>query len=265
MSIERSKGNGGQRSRVQTAELKIADGGFALNGHGKPRNYILSQLPKDQLAALAKAFVPVDLPLGFRLSQPNQEIEHLYFLSSGLISIDALTESGDSIEIGLIGREGFSGVNGLLGFPQMLHAVVMQGAGTGHRIRLSTFREEFAKGGVLLQLVHSFLYMQMTQMSQSVLCNRLHPVEARLARWLLTSADRMESEKLQLTQEFLAQMLGSRRSTVTVAAGSLQRAGWIDYSRGRIRIVNRAGLVSATCECYQIVRSTYDRMLPKNF
>ncbi|WP_263383415.1 Crp/Fnr family transcriptional regulator [Granulicella arctica] len=235
------------------------------NGLARPRNYILAQMPEAQFHYLSKFLVPLDLPLGFHLSQPHQDIENLYFPTSGLISTDALTESGDSVEVGVTGREGFAGVVGLLGYPQMAHSVIMQGSGAGYRIRMSVFREEFLKGGQLAQLVHSFLYMQMTQMTQSVLCNRLHPVEARLARWLLTSADRMESNMLQLTQEFLAQMLGSRRSTVTVAAGSLQRAGWIDYTRGRIQIVNRVGLESAACECYRIVRTTYDRMLPANF
>jgi CRP-like cAMP-binding protein len=128
---------------------------------------------------------------------------------------------------------------------------------------MSILREEFLKGGVLAGLVHDFVYLQMVQMTQSVLCNRLHPVEARLARWLLTSADRSESEQLMLTQEFLAQMLGARRSTVTVAAGALQRQGMIDYKRGKIRIVNRPALECVTCECYQIVRTAYDRVLPR--
>jgi CRP-like cAMP-binding protein len=238
----------------------------ASNGGGaRPRNYILSQMPEPQFSSVAKALVPVELPIGMQLSQPNQDIEYLYFPTSGLISTDALTESGDSIEVGVTGREGFAGVAGLLGHSQMANSVMMQGTGTGYRIRMSHFREEVLKGGPLLQLVHSFLYMQMTQMTQSILCNRLHPVEARLSRWLLTSADRMETENLQLTQEFLAQMLGSRRSTVTVAAGNLQRRGYIDYSRGRIKIVNRAGLQSASCECYRIVKATYDRLLPKNY
>ncbi len=237
----------------------------ALLESPRPRNYILSRMPEANFAALAKFLVPVELPLHFALSRPNQEIEHLYFLTSGLISTDALTEGGDSIEVGVTGREGFSGVNGLLGHPQMSHSVVMQGGGYGFRIRLAVFREEFLKGGPLAQLVYSFLYMQMTQMTQSILCNRLHPVEARLARWLLTSADRMESETLQLTQEFMAQMLGSRRSTVTVAAGGLQRAGLIDYSRGRIRLTNRDGLEGAACECYRIVKTTYDRLLPRDY
>ena len=231
----------------------------------RPRNFILAQMPEAQFASLARFLVPVELPLHFQLSQPNQDVEFLYFLTSGLISTDALTESGDSIEVGVTGREGFSGVCGLLGHAQLHHLVVMQGAGFGYRIRVAPFRDEFLKGGPLMQLVHSFLYMQMSQMTQSILCNRLHAVEMRLARWLLTSADRIESEKLELTQEFLAQMLGARRSTVTVAAGELQRNGLIDYSRGRIQIVNRVGLEAAACECYRVVRGVYDRLLPKDY
>ena len=234
-------------------------------GRSRPRNYILSRMPEEQIQALAKYFVPVELPLNMQLSLPNQAIDYCFFPVSGLISTDALTEKGESVEVGLIGREGFSGLPALLGQQQMSHAVVIQGAGAALRIRASILRDEFVKGGVFGQLVHEFTYMQMVQMTQSVLCNRMHQVEARLARWLLTSADRTEAEELMLTQEFLAQMLGARRSTVTVAAGELQRMGAIDYSRGRIRIINRETLEAKACECYAIVRSTYDRMLPKNF
>ena len=234
-------------------------------GAVRPRNYILSQMPAEPYANIARFLVPVELPLHMQLSQPNQAIEHLYFPTSGLISTDAITESGESVEVGVTGREGFSGVNGLLGHPQMAHTVVMQGGGFGYRIRLSVFREEFLKGGALQQLVYSFLYMSMTQMTQSILCNRMHPVDARLARWLLTSADRMEEETLQLTQEFLSQMLGSRRSTVTVAAGGLQAAGLIDYSRGKIKITDRPGLEQCACECYGMVRAVYERLLPAEY
>ena len=111
------------------------------------------------------------------------------------------------------------------------------------------------------RLVHSFAYLQMVQTTQSVLCNRMHEVDARLARWLLSSADRMESDSLNLTQEFLAQMLGVQRSTVTVAAGDLQRAGVIGYSRGKINILDRPALISKACECYSIVNSSYDRII----
>ncbi len=229
----------------------------------RPRNLILSQLPADEYAALSKHLVPVELPLEKRLSEPNQPIEFVYFLNTGLISTDAVTERGEQVEVGLIGREGFSGLPALLDQPQMSHMVIMQGAGEGFRIRSSVVRAEFLKGGTLQKLVHSFAYLQLVQITQSVLCNRMHEVEARLARWLLSSADRMESEYLHLTQEFLAQMLGVQRSTVTVAAGELQRNGMIGYSRGRIHILDRTGLAAKACECYGIVNAVYDRMLKK--
>jgi CRP-like cAMP-binding protein len=231
------------------------------NSAVRPRNAILTQLPDDEYAALAKFMTPVDLPLGKQLSEPNVPIEYVYFLNSGLISTDALTEKGESVEVGVIGREGFSGLPALLDQPQMSHSVLMQGIGEGVRIRSSIVRDEFLKGGMLQQMVHAFAYLQLVQVTQSVLCNRMHEVNARLARWLLTSGDRMESESLHLTQEFLAQMLGVQRSTVTVAAGELQRAGMIEYSRGKIKIADRAALTKVSCECYHIVSSSYNRIL----
>jgi CRP-like cAMP-binding protein len=231
---------------------------------GRPRNAILSQLPDEEYAVLARHMLAVDLPLEKRLSEPNQPIEYVYFLNRGLISTDAMTKEGESVEVGVIGREGFSGLPALLNQPQMSHMVVIQGIGDGFRVRSAVVREAFLKGGMLQKLVHSFAYLQLVQMTQSVLCNRLHQVEARLARWLLTSADRMESETLNLTHEFLAQMLGVQRSTVTVAAGDLQRAGLINYSRGKVEILDRKQLTALTCECYGIVTSSYQRMLQIN-
>jgi CRP-like cAMP-binding protein len=219
----------------------------------------------DQFRALVRHLVPVELPLGMRLSEPNQAVEFLYFPVSGLISVDALTERGESVEVSVIGREGFAGVAGLLGHRQMAHSVTMQGAGAGLRIRTGVVREEFLKGGAFAQQVHSFFYMQMVQMAQSVLCGRLHAVEMRMARWMLTAADRTQTDSLQITQEFLAQMLGSRRSTVTVAAGQLQRQGLIEYLRGRVRIVDRPGLEALSCECYQVVRATYDELIGREY
>ena len=231
------------------------------NTAGRAPNFILSRLPQQQYTELSRHFVPVDLPQGMHMGEPNQANKFIYFPVSGLVSVDALTEAGESVEVGVIGREGFAGVAGLLGQPQMPHSVIIQGAGSGLRIRTSVLREEFLKGGVLAELVHQFIYLQIVQTSQSALCNRLHPVDARIARWLLTASDRMKSEKLGLTQEFLAQMLGSRRSTVTVAAGNLQRKGLIDYARGRVQILDRPGLEGVACECYGIVRSAYQRVL----
>jgi CRP-like cAMP-binding protein len=222
-------------------------------------------MPEEQFRAFAKYLVPVDLPIGMQLGTPNAPQDYLYFPVSGLISVDALTVRGESVEVGVIGREGFSGIYGILGHVQAAHSVIMQGAGAGMRIRTAIVRDEYMKGGVFGQLVNSFIYMQMIQMSQSVLCNRLHPVEMRMARWMLTACDRMQQDSLNITQEFLAQMLGSRRTTVTVAAGQLQREGLIDYSRGRVKIVDRPGLEARTCECYGIVRSTYDRLIGRDY
>jgi CRP-like cAMP-binding protein len=222
-------------------------------------------MPEEQYRAISRFLVPVDLPLGMRLGEPNSPQDFLYFLVSGLISVDALTERGESVEVGVVGREGFSGVYGILGHRQAAHSIIMQGAGAGLRIRTAIVRDEFLKGGQFATLIHTFIYTQMVQMSQSVLCNRLHPVEMRMARWMLTACDRMQADSLNITQEFLAQMLGSRRTTVTVAAGQLQREGLIDYSRGRVRIVDRAGLEAKSCECYGIVRAVYDRLIGRDY
>lgn len=229
----------------------------------RPRNIILSQLPDDEYASLAKYFVFLDLPLEKRLSEPNRPIEFLYFLNTGLISTNAVTAHGDQVEVGVIGREGFSGLPALFDQPQMSHSVIMQGIGEGVRIPSAVVRTEFLKGGMLSKLVYSFTYLQFVQITQSVLCNRVHEIEARLARWMLSSADRMESDTLHLTQEFLSQMLGVQRSSVTVAAGELQRQGLIGYSRGRIHILDRPGLTAKACECYGIVNASYDRLLKK--
>lgn len=238
---------------------------FQLKSAVRPRNLLLSSMPEEQFRGIARFLVPVDLPLGMRLSEPNEPVEYIYFPVAGLISVDALTERGESVEVGVVGREGCSGLFGILGHTQGAHTVIMQGPGAGLRVRTSVVCDEFLKGGPFTQALHSFIYMQMVQMSQSVLCNRLHPVEMRMARWLLTAADRTQSETLRITQEFLAQMLGSRRSTVTVAAGQLQREGLIDYSRGKVKIVDRPGMQLRACECYRIVRETYDRMIGRDF
>lgn len=235
-----------------------------VTGPSRSRNAILAHLPEEQYARLAGALQPVELTLGMELSQPNEVIEYAYFPEKGLISTDALTRSGDMIEIDVVGREGLTGLPALYGQPQMSHAVVVECAGHGHRIRTSLLRDVFLEGGELRRVIHNFSYLQLVQISQSVLCNRLHDVEARLARWLLTSANRMESDEIRLTQEFLAHMLGVQRSTLTVAAGELQRNGAIGYSRGKITIVSRPLLKKAACECYEIVDSAYRRLLKRD-
>jgi CRP-like cAMP-binding protein len=226
------------------------------------RNFTLDRLPKSLMDELAPHLFRVELPQSTYLLKPLQPITWIYFLEQGMASITGATEQGEAVEVGVIGREGLIGVSALLGQPQGQNTMIMQGSGHGYKIRASVLREYFLKSAPLQQLVHDFLYVQMTQATQLIVCNRVHEVESRLARWLLMAAGLMETTNINLTQEFLSQMLGTRRSTVTVAAGALQRSGMIGYSRGRVEILNRELLESASCECYSIIRDIYLRIYP---
>jgi CRP-like cAMP-binding protein len=219
-------------------------------------------MPKALIDELSPHLFRIDLPQSTSLLKPLQPITWIYFIERGMASITGATEEGEAVEVGVIGREGLVGVSALLGQPQGQNAILMQGSGTGYRIRASILREHFMRSTHLQQLVHDFLYVQMTQATQLIVCNRVHEVEARLARWLLLAAGLMETTNIHLTQEFLSQMLGTRRSTVTVAAGALQRSGMIGYSRGRVEILNRDLLEGSSCECYSIIRDMYLRIYP---
>jgi CRP-like cAMP-binding protein len=226
------------------------------------RNYTLTRLPQPLVSELTPHLFRTDLPQSTILLKPLQPIAWIYFVEHGMASISGSTEDGEAVEVGVIGREGLVGVSALLGQPQAQNTVVMQGPGVGYKIRASILREAFVKHAALQQLVHDFLYVQMNQSTQLIVCNRVHEVEARLARWLLMAAGLMETSNINLTQEFLSQMLGTRRSTVTVAAGALQRSGMINYSRGRVEIANRELLESAACECFSVIRDMYLRIYP---
>lgn len=227
----------------------------------RPDNYILANLPDAEYAHLARSISRVALPVGFQFSSPQNAREYVYFPTAGVVSTTAVTEAGEVVEIGMTGNDGLIGINALLCQPESMHSIVMQVAGEGCRFKVAAARDLLRQSGRFSELFYENLCLQMLQMGQSALCNRLHEVKSRLARWLLTAADRNRSEKLGLTQEFLSQMLGSRRSTVTVMAGELQREGMIEYSRGKILITNREDLEHVACECYGIVRSAYRRVL----
>ena len=235
-----------------------------IREEGPPRNHFLASLPLADYPRIATKLVFVELPQGKLLSEPDEPIGYLYFPEQGLISTNATTPAGESIEVGMIGREGFSGVAALLGQPEMQHTVVVQTPGNGYRLRSSVMLEELQQSPRLRQMVDNFLYVQMVTATQSVLCARLHGLQQRLARWLLTAADRSETENLLLTQEYMARMLGSRRSTVTVTAQALQEAGMIEYRRGKVTIVDRPKFEAAACECYGVVKASHDRLVPKN-
>lgn len=232
-------------------------------GSGSPRsrNLLLGRLPIADEARLLRELTPVDLPVGLILHTGTGTQEHVYFPLSGIVSTLATTRDGESVEVSILGREGMAGWCGLMGEGALSHTWIMQHSGTGLRGRLAVFQQEFLRGKAFARSMHSFFYLQITQISQSVICNRLHSTDQRLARWLVATADLLERDQLQLTQEFLSEMLGSQRSTVTVAAGEMQRRGLIDYSRGNVRIRNRVELEAMACECYGLVRSVYQRVL----
>jgi CRP-like cAMP-binding protein len=169
-------------------------------------------------------------------------------------------ENGSTAEMGLTGNDGVVGIALFLGGQTMANRAVVQIGGGAFRMKVATLKEEFARGGALQKLLLRYTQSLLSQISQTAVCNRLHPVESRLCRWLLLSHDRVKSDELRMTQEFIANMLGGRRESVTVAAGRLQDAGLIHYSRGQIRILSRQGLEAAVCECYHVIKKETDRL-----
>jgi CRP-like cAMP-binding protein len=223
-------------------------------------NRLLDRLPDDEWQQVVAQLEEVDMPLGMQLTESDAPVDLVYFPTAGAISTVATTSGGESVEVYLAGREGFSGVAALFNLPEMAHGVVVQVAGRGYRMRGSAFRNAVHSMPAFRELIYRTIYLRMVLATQSVLCNRLHEVEQRLARWLLTLADRVESEQVQVTQEYIAEMLGARRSTVTVAAGALQERGLISYSRGKVVILDRPGTIATACECYQIVAAAHHRV-----
>lgn len=247
---------------MQTANIiaQLENGAPAAATARAPGNLILNRLPPEERQRLVDQLEQVDLPLGMHLSEPEAPVEFVHFPTSGAISTVATTSVGESVEVFLGGREGFSGMPALFNQPEMAHGVTVQVAGRAYRMRAAAFRTAVLTMPTLRDLVYRTIYLRIALSTQSVLCNRLHEVEPRLARWLLTLADRVESDQVQVTQEYIAEMLGARRSTVTLAAGALQQRGLISYSRGKVRILDRPGTMQAACECYSIVEASYRRV-----
>jgi CRP-like cAMP-binding protein len=223
-------------------------------------NHLLDRLSEDEWTFVAPSLEAVDMPLGMKLTRPDAPVELVYFPARGAISTVATTSQGESVEVFLAGREGFSGMAALFNLPELAHGVVVQVPGHGYRMRAAAFRNAVHSMPGFRDLIYRTIYLRMVLSTQSALCNRLHEVEQRLARWLLTLADRAESEQVQVTQEYIAEMLGARRSTVTVAAGILQERGLITYSRGKVSILDRPRMVETACECYAIVSAAYAKV-----
>ncbi|MGR9106767.1 MAG: Crp/Fnr family transcriptional regulator [Gammaproteobacteria bacterium] len=227
----------------------------------KSQNRLLAALPVDIYERIAPHLDPLTLSLGQVIYEPGEQLGHVYFPETAIVSLLYMMENGASAEIGVVGNEGVVGIALFMGGDTTPNRAVVQSGGNCLRLRLGVLREEFRRGGSFQQLLLRYTQALITQMSQTAVCNRLHTVDQQLCRWLLLSHDRLDSDELMMTQELIANMLGVRREGVTVAAGRLQAAGLIRYHRGHITILDRAGLEARACECYQVVRSEFERLL----
>ena len=224
-------------------------------------NRLLDRLPGEELDALRPHLEPVSLSLGQYLITPHEPIPYVYFPINALASLVTVLEDGATVEAGSVGREGMVGIPVLLDARVTPMETLVQIPGKAIRVKSAIIKEAFDRGSVLHNLLHRYIHTLFVIASQSAACNRRHHIESRLCRWLLMSSDGIGSDEIALTQEFLATMLGVRRAGVTQAALNLQEEGMIDYTRGRINILDRERLEAATCECYHMVKEEYNRLL----
>ena len=234
----------------------------------KPRapsaNRLLAALPKEEYQRLLPELEEVALPFAEVLYEPGARIRHVYFPNDSIVSLLAEVADRSTLEVGFVGNEGVAGVSVFMGVDASPHRAIVQGAGTAVRMKASALRKESGRAGSLHDLLHRYAHSLLMQVSQSAVCNRFHMVDARLARWLLMSGDRLGADEFQLTQDFISNMLGVRREGVSKAAGVLQKHALITYSRGHIRILDRARLEAVSCECYGIVKDESDSYLAKS-
>ena len=224
-------------------------------------NHLIERLPRTERLRLLAVREPVQLVLSEVLSEPGTPTRDVYFPTQGFISLVAQIEGSPGVEVGMVGREGMLGAQLALGVVTApLHALV-QGPGEAWRIGTAAFRRELARCPALQRCLNSYLYVLMAQMTTSAACLRFHQIGARLARWLLMTQDRSQSDSFHVTQEFLAYMLGVRRVGITEAAGALQRSGLIEYHRGNFTVRDRGGLEHAACGCYAADRRSYAKLL----
>lgn len=215
-------------------------------------NLMLRALPPSTVECLHLS--PVKFELGHQIEFPGEELKYLYFVEQGMASMTTTFLDGSQVEVSMFGHESVIGISALMGSRQSLNQVYTQIAGSGYRCRLADAKQEFNRGGIFQRLALRSVQAQLLLCMQSAACNAKHDVEQRLARWLLLCADRANSTAFDLSQEFLADMLGSTRTTVTMSAGLLKSAGLIDYTRGRINILDRTRLEAKSCECYRAIR-----------
>lgn len=226
------------------------------------RNRLLGALPVEDYERILPELEPVSLLVGNVVCESGAQMSHALFPSSAIVSLQYVMENGSSAEIAGVGNEGLVGVSLFMGGETTLSRAVVQTGGTGFRLRQSVLIDEFNRGGPMMRLLLRYTQALITQMSLTAACNRRHALEQQLCRWLLLTLDRLPGNELRMTQELIASMLGVRREGVTEAAGRLQRAGVINYRRGHITVLQRDGLNARVCECYDVVKKEFDRLLP---
>ena len=202
------------------------------------------------------------MPLGLVVYESGEALPFVYFPTTAIVSLLYVLENGSSAEIAVVGNEGIVGVSLFMGGGSTPSRAVVQSAGTGFRLNAKSLKKEFESAGPVMHVLLRYTQALITQMSQTAVCNRHHSLDQQLCRWLLLSLDRLQGTELVMTQELIANMLGVRREGVTEGAVKLQEAGLIRYARGRITVLDRAGLEARTCECYSVVKREYDRLLP---
>jgi CRP-like cAMP-binding protein len=225
-------------------------------------NHLLAALSTPTFERLEGDLELVTLPLGKSLYESGDALRHVYFPTDSIVSLLYVMENGASAEISVVGNEGLVGIAVFMGGESTPSRAIVQSAGHAYRLPGQRLKDEFNRHGELLLLMLRYTQALITQMAQTAVCNRHHSIDQQLCRWLLLSLDRLQSDQVRMTQELIANMLGVRREGVTDAAGKLQRLGIIEYSRGHIKVVDRARLEALSCECYEVVRKETERLLP---
>ncbi|MBA3242678.1 MAG: Crp/Fnr family transcriptional regulator [Acidobacteria bacterium] len=225
--------------------------------HVPLKNQLLSALAREEYTRLLPDLKQVELPTGKVLFEMADTVMHAYFPLSGMVSLLAITEAGDTVEIGMVGNEGIVGLPAILRIQKAPYRMMVQVRGRAVKVRADSLQDEFNRGGRLQDVLLRYTYMLIMQISQSVVCNHYHTVEQRLSRWLLVTCDRVRSNEFHLTQEVISHMLGIPRTNVTMRAGMLQQKGLIRYGRGKITIIDPRGLEAAACECYRMVKEEF--------
>jgi CRP-like cAMP-binding protein len=234
------------------------------SGPQNPRqNHLLAALPAAEYERLLPNLQLVTMSLGAVVYESGGALGYVYFPTSSIVSLLYVMEDGASAEIAVTGYEGLVGIALFMGGETTSSRAVVQSAGSAYRLKAAFLKKEFDIGGALQHLALRYTQALITQMAQTAVCNRHHTVEQQLCRWLLLSLDRLPGNELIMTQELIANMLGVRREGVTEAAGRLQKDGLIEYSRGRIAVLDRSRLEARVCECYAVVKHEYDRLLPE--